>query len=84
MTLSEAITAVEGALTVYNNAVAQTANDQAVVADRQQKLDAAKATVNADVQTQTTAATAQNKALDDLIAAATAAKIPAGTTGTGE
>lgn len=77
--LSEAITAVEQAGSAYQNAATQTVNDQAAAAAIQAKLDAANATVAADKQAQTTAADTFNATLDSLIAAATAAKIPAPT-----
>jgi len=77
MTLSDAITEVEGAQSSYNNAVAQTQNDTSTVAAIQAKLDAANATTAADQTAQNAATAAFNQSLDDLIAAATAAKIPA-------
>ena len=75
MQLTDAITAVETASTAYNGAVAQTANDQQAAAAIQAKLDAANATVATDMTAQTSAAASFNSALDNLIAAATAAKI---------
>jgi hypothetical protein len=62
MILSDALTAVEGAQSSCNNAAAQTRNDTSPVAAIQAKLDAA----------------AFNQSLDDMIAGATAAKIPVG------
>lgn len=76
MTLNDAISEVEGAQSSYNNAVAQTQNDTGTVAAIQAKLDAANATVATDQAAQSTAAAAFNQALDDMIAAATAARIP--------
>jgi hypothetical protein len=76
MTLSDAITAVEGAQSSYNNAIAQTRNDTSAVAAFRAKLDAASATVASDQTAQDAAAAAFNQSLDDMIAAATAAKIP--------
>jgi len=81
MTLSDAITEVEGALSSYNNAVAQTQNDTSAAAAIQAKLDAANATVTTDQTAQGASAAAFNQALDDMIAAATAAKIPVASTG---
>lgn len=77
MNLTDAISAAEAAQTAYTGAVAQTANDQSAIAAAQAKLDAANAVIANDNAAQNTAAVALNSSLDDLIAAATAAKIPA-------
>ena len=73
MNLSDAITAVEGAISNYTNATAQTANDQTAAAAAQAKADAAAAVVAGDTAAQATAAQAQNDALTALVAAAQAA-----------
>jgi NAD/NADP transhydrogenase alpha subunit len=77
MTLNDAITQAETAGAAYSNASAQITTDQSFEAGIQAKLDAAKATVSADLAAQASAATAFNAALDALIQAATGAKIPA-------
>lgn len=77
MQLADAITAVETAATAYNVAASTTSNDQAAAQAIQAKLDAANAQVKADQTAQDSAAQAFNESLDTLIAAATAAKIPA-------
>jgi hypothetical protein len=79
--LGDAITAVEQAQTGYQNAATQTSNDQTAAAAIQTKLDAANAQVVTDQTNQATAATTFNAAIDNLIAAATAAKIPVPATG---
>jgi hypothetical protein len=76
MTLGDAITAVETAATEYDKAVQTTSNDSAAAAAIQTKLDAANKTVAYDVEAQAWTAKAFNGALDGLIEAATAAKIP--------
>jgi len=76
MDLSSAITAAEQAQQAYSTAANQTSSDQAVVVAQQAKLDAANAQVASDQQAQASAAAAFNSALDTLIQAATAAKIP--------
>ena len=76
MNLSDAITAVEGAITLYTNASTQTANDQAAADVVAAKLATAQATVVTDQVAQGAAAQAQNDALTALIAAAQAAMLP--------
>jgi hypothetical protein len=76
MILNDAITAVEGAQSSYNNAISQTQSDTSAVAAIQAKLDAAATTVATDESAQGAAASTFNQSLDDMIAAATAAKIP--------
>ncbi len=76
MNLADAISAVEQASTVYNTAATTTANDQAAAAAIQAKLDAANAQVTNDQLAQSAAAGSFNDALDQLIATATAARIP--------
>ncbi len=79
MNLSDAISAAETANTAFNNASAQTASDKAVAQQIQAKLDAQNAQVTSDQQAQDAAAAQFNTALDALIGAATAAKIPVST-----
>jgi hypothetical protein len=79
MNLSDAITAVETASSAYSAAATTTTNDQATADAVQAKLDAAKAQVGTDQVAQADAGSAFNASLDALIAAATAAKIPAPT-----
>ena len=75
MNLSDAITAVEQAQNSFQTASTQTSNDQAAAAAIQAKLDAANAQVSTDQAAQADAAQAFNASLDNLIAAAQAAKI---------
>ncbi len=77
--LSDAISTVETASGAYNNALTQTSNDQATAQQIQAKLDAANNQVQQDQQAQDAAAQQFNAALDQLIQAATAAKIPPST-----
>ncbi len=74
--LSLAIAAVESAETAYQSAAAQTAVDQTVVQAAQGKLDVANAQVVADQQSQAAAGLTLNAALEALVVAANAAKIP--------
>ncbi len=76
MNLSAAITAVETAWSAYSAAATTTTDDQVTADAVQAKLDAAKAQVDSDKAAQATAASAFNSSLDELIATATAAKIP--------
>ncbi len=76
MNLGDAISAAEKAQQDFSNANTQTANDRATVTAAQAKLDVANATVASDVTAMNSAADAFNAALDALIQAATAAKIP--------
>jgi len=76
MLLTDAISAVETANNSYTNAVNQTNTDQAAADQIKAKLDAANQTVASDQAAQSTAAAEFNAALDTLIQAATAAKIP--------
>lgn len=75
--LSDAISAAETSLAAYSNAVTATANDQAFADGIKAKLDVAAAQVSSDKSAEAPLATDANSKLDDLIAAATAAKIPA-------
>ena len=74
--LSDAITAVENAQAAYTTAQTTTQNDQANADAIKAKLDAATAQVATDQTSQNAAASSFNSALDALIQAATAAKIP--------
>ncbi len=74
--LADAITAAENANAAYQAATTTTSNDAAAATAIQAKLDAANAQVETDKTAQTSAATAFNGALDNLITVATAAKIP--------
>ena len=76
MNLSDAITAVEGAMTAYTGATLQTSVDQAAQVAAQAKADAAAVVVATDQTNQSIAAQAQNDALAALIAAAQAAMLP--------
>jgi len=76
MKLSEAITQVETTGSDYQKSVTQTATDQTAADAAQAKADAAKALVASDQQAQDAAAATFNAALDGLIEAATAAKVP--------
>ena len=69
LTLDQAIQGVTAAEATYNADTASVANIEASIATATAPLAAAQATVATDV-------TAYNSALDSLIAAATAAKIP--------
>ena len=73
--LTAAIAAAEAAGNSYQSTAAQTAVDQGAVSAAQAKLDAANAQVSTDQKAQADAATQFNSALDNLIAAAQAAKI---------
>jgi hypothetical protein len=75
MNLSDAITSVESAASVYSAASTTTENDQGNADAIQAKLDTAKDLVASDKQAQNAAAITFNGALDDLIATATTAKI---------
>jgi hypothetical protein len=81
--LSDAISAVEATNTAYQNAVSTTNNDQAAAADLQTRLTGAQAKVTSDQGAQSTAASAFNAALDALITAATASKVPGTQPGSG-
>lgn len=74
-TLADAITAAENAQQGLTAAQATVSADNDSVTAIQAKLDAANAQKATDAATQVTAVTAFNAALDDLITAATAAKI---------
>ncbi len=74
--LVDAISAVEGASSAYSGAVIKTKADSDIVDGIAAKLNAAQAVVVSDVAAQTDAANSYNAALDTLITAATAAKIP--------
>ena len=76
MNLQDAITEWEGANNAYTSATTIVTNDQAAVAAIQVKLDAANSQTVTDQSTQTGLVAPVNAALDDIIAAAQAAKIP--------
>lgn len=74
--LAQAIATYEAALTAYANSSSTLSNDQAAAGALQTKLTAAQAQVATDQAAQLTAAGTLNQALDALITAATAAKVP--------